>query len=376
MPDLRESTRQLKLALERSERVATIHYSCESFFEVTDRPVAVSAIGVAEVIDMHGDAASQVFSIANSAPDDDPVSREKDMLTRFFDYVKTHPDTRWVHWNMNNATYGFAGLIARYRYLFGEEPPAVFGTAQLFDLDSLIEARYGREFAHHPKMRSLYSLNGFFMPFFADGATEAKAYADGDYGRCERSASTKATLLAATLGAFFTGTLQTANSVGALEFAGERLDAVKVVLELGQRFLYVEREISHRHGSRPTIQVDDEYDAQDLFRSLLAVFFDDVRPEDVTPAIAGGTARVDFVIPDFEMAIELKYARGSMSARSLGDELIIDRGRYETRKDVRHLVCLVFDHEGILRGPRGLETDLTRQASLDDFAVSVRIFDR
>lgn len=356
--------------------MATIHYSCESFYDVTDRPVAIAAIGIAELTGLHGDAISQVFSIANAAPNDDVVEREKDLLTRFFEYVKTHPDIRWVHWNMNNATYGFAGLIARYRFLFDKEPPGAFTSANLFDLDSLIEARYGKAYAHHPKLHSLYSLNGYFMPFFADGASEAKAYSDGDFGRCERSASTKATLLAAALGAFCTGTLQTANSVGALEFADDRLDAVKVVLELGYKFLYVERELKHRHGGRATLEVTDEYDSQDLFRALLAIFFADVRPEDVTPSYAGGSARVDFVIPDYELAIELKYARTSMTARSLGDELIIDRGRYDTRKDVRHLICVVFDHDGILRGPRGVEADLTKEASLDHFAVTVRIFDR
>ena len=161
-----------------------------------------------------------------------------------------------------------------------------------------------------------------------------------------------------------------------LAFADEHLDAVKVVLALGERFLYIERELARRHSGRPTITVGDEYDAQDLLRFMLAIFFDDIRPEDVAPSVAGAASRVDFVLPDFELAIELKFVRPNLDAKKLGEELIVDRERYKTRKDVRHLLCLVFDHKGALRNPRGLEKDLSRDASLDDFAVSVRIYDR
>ena len=182
--------------------------------------------------------------------------------------------------------------------------------------------------------------------------------------------------LATILRHFIAGDLQTANSVGMLDFAKGHLDAVQVVLELGQRFLYVERELKTRHGGRQTILISDEYDAQDLMRSMLAIFFEDVRPEDVVPTKAGASSRVDFVLPDFELAVELKFARDSMSAKSLGEELIVDRERYAANTKVRHLICLVFDHEGRLRNPRGLEGDLSRETSAEGFAVTVRIYDR
>jgi hypothetical protein len=159
-------------------------------------------------------------------------------------------------------------------------------------------------------------------------------------------------------------------------FAEEHLDAVKVVLTLGERFLYVERELSIRHDNRPTIKIENEYDAQDLLRAMLAIFFDDVRPEGYVPEYAGSSSRIDFIIPDFELAIELKFARSGLNRKQLGEELLVDRQRYEQHKDVRHLLCLVFDHNGILRNPRGLEKDLSKESSLDSFAVTVRIYDR
>lgn len=376
MTDVKQATRELMEALDHGYRVVCLHYACENFHDVTDRPVAVSAIGVTEIIDPSGQRESRVFSIASSAANDNVIEREKESLKRFFEYAKDRPDARWVHWNMNNATYGFSALISRYRFLFGEDPPPLFSSDRLYDLDSIVEARYGKSFAKHPKLRSLCSLNRYFMSFFKDGKDEAWAYGEANFGLCERSTAEKSHLIASILLDFRAGALRTANSVGIVPFAGEHLDAVKVVLTLGERFLYVERELAHRHGNRATLEVKDEYDSQDLLRALLALFFDDVRPEDYVAQYAGASSRIDFIVPEFELAIELKFARDSMDKKQLGDELLVDRQRYDQRKDVRHLVCLVFDHGGILRNPRGLEKDLSKEASIDSFAVTVKIYDR
>jgi hypothetical protein len=277
---------------------------------------------------------------------------------------------------MNRSSYGFVAIEERYRYLFQADPPASFPQDRLYDLDSILGVRFGDDFVKHPKLRTLCTMNGFYMPFFKPGIEESKAIAAGDYGLIERSTAEKAHLIALLLLRFASGQLRTQNSVGAVPFADAYLDAVEVVLTLGQRFLYVERELRHRRENRPTLNVKDEYDAQDLIRSLLALFFDDVRPEDVAPAFAGASSRVDFVLPDFELAVELKYTRTMLDDKELGEELLVDRERYATRQGVRHLVCLVFDHDGRLRNPRGLENDLSRETTNEAIAVTVKILDR
>lgn len=376
MTEIGQATRDLIAAMNEGQRVVCIHYSSESFYEVLDRPVAITAIGVTELTDPTGENTSQVFSLANSSENHDVIKREKDMLDRFFQFAKSRPNTYWAHWNMNNATYGFAAITSRYRYLFELDPPNVWQTERLYDLDAIVAARYGQAFAKHPKLKSLCTLNNYFLSFFSDGKDEAQAFTQGDFGLCERSASTKAVLLSSILTDFRLGRLKTANSVGVVEFAGGHLDAVKVVLELGHKFLYVERELKRRHSNRSTLLVKDEYDSQDLLRAMLAVFFADVRPEDAVQAFAGGNSRIDFVLPEFKLAIELKFTRESMTTKNLGEELIIDRERYAQRKDVQHLLCLVFDHEGRIVNPRGVEKDLGRDSTTESFAVTVRIYDR
>jgi REase_DpnII-MboI len=372
MLSIDSALRDLRTAIQRGEKVICVHYACENFYEVTDRPVAVTCVAVAEPVV----GQELTFSVANAPAAEDVVEREKDLLKRFYEVLSASPDARIVHWNMHSSSYGFAAIASRYRYLLGQNPPAVIQEDRLYDLDSMIEARFGNDYAKHPKLRNISSLNNIYMPFFKTGKDEADAVKSANYGMIERSTSEKAHIISILLDRLLRGTLRTQNSVGAVEFAGSHLDAVKLVLTMGQRFLYVERALKFRRDGRSTLVVNDEYDAQDLLRTLLALFFDDVRDEDYAPIHAGAGSRIDFVLPQFGLAVELKYTRENLRAKELGEQLIIDRDRYKTRGGVQHLICLVFDHQGLIKNPRGIESDLGRDHGDDEMAVTVKIYDR
>jgi hypothetical protein len=126
------------------------------------------------------------------------------------------------------------------------------------------------------------------------------------------------------------------------------------------------------------LEFNDEYDDQYIFRALLTQFFADVREEDYVPSYAGGNSRIDFLLPQYKLAVELKHTRNGLKDNEVGEQLIIDRDRYKGKGPgiATHLMCLVFDYGGQLRNPRGLEEDLRREASIPEMAVTVRIFDR
>ena len=111
-------------------------------------------------------------------------------------------------------------------------------------------------------------------------------------------------------------------------------------------------------------------------RALLRIFFDDVRKEEWTPSYAGGSSRIDFVLPECGLAVELKHARASMTSAGLGAELIVDIDRYKENQHVEHLLCMVFDHDGYIDNPRGIEGDLTTNRGSNDFPVTVIVIDR
>jgi hypothetical protein len=134
-----------------------------------------------------------------------------------------------------------------------------------------------------------------------------------------------------------------------------------VVLEqLCERFHLVARQLRSRREGRATLSVHDEYDAQDLLHALLFLHFEDVRAEEWSPSYAGKSSRLDFLLKREQIVVEVKKTRESLGARELGTQLIEDIGRYQSHPDCRALVCFVYDPEGLVANPRGLEADLGR----------------
>jgi hypothetical protein len=124
------------------------------------------------------------------------------------------------------------------------------------------------------------------------------------------------------------------------------------------RFHRVAIQLSNRHGSRETLRIDDEYDVQDLLHALLLIDFDDIRPEEWTPSYAGSSSRMDFLLKNEQIVIETKKTRNGLGAKEIGEQLIIDIEKYKGHPDCKTLVCFVYDPEGRIRNPKGIENDL------------------
>jgi len=135
-------------------------------------------------------------------------------------------------------------------------------------------------------------------------------------------------------------------------------DALSRIERICCRFYLVARQLRNRHDERPTIEIEDEYDVQDLLRALLTIDFDDVRPEECTPSYAGGCSRVDFLLKKEQTVVEVKKTRKSLGAQEIGKELLVDIARYQSHPDCRTLVCFVYGPEGRIGNPMGLEHDL------------------
>lgn len=124
--------------------------------------------------------------------------------------------------------------------------------------------------------------------------------------------------------------------------------------------------------NRVTIELFDEYDVQDLLHTLLKLHFDDVRPEEWTSLYAGGNNRMDFLIKDEEIAIEVKMTRKGLRDKEVGEQLIIDMAKYQSHPNCKKLYCFVYDKEDVIRNPRGLENDLEKLPSVIGIKVIIR----
>ncbi len=143
------------------------------------------------------------------------------------------------------------------------------------------------------------------------------------------------------------------------------------VERLLKRFHLVVRQLNARHDNRPTIEVEDEYDVQDLLHALLTLHFDDIRPEEWTPSYAGSSSRMDFLLKQEQIIIEVKKTRKGLSVKEVGEQLIIDIEKYQAHPDCKILICFVYDPEGKIANPNGIVNDLNRKEG--DLTVKVII---
>jgi hypothetical protein len=141
-----------------------------------------------------------------------------------------------------------------------------------------------------------------------------------------------------------------------IAFIPQNSDAIDL---LCSKFHLVVKQLRQRHSNRPTLDVNDEYDVQDLLHALLRLFFEDVRPEEWTPSYAGRSSRMDFLLPVQELVIETKKTRSGLDAKELGEQLIIDIARYRKHPQCKRLICFVYDPEGRIVNPHGIERDLS-----------------
>jgi hypothetical protein len=146
---------------------------------------------------------------------------------------------------------------------------------------------------------------------------------------------------------------------------------LKRIEHLCRRFHIVARQLRSRHDDRETLNVEDEYDTQDLLHALLAIYFDDIRTEEWTPSYAGGSSRMDFLLKQEQIVIEVKKTRKGLAAREIGEQLIIDIAKYQNHSDCRTLICFVYDSETRIPNPKGIENDLNRTEG--DLTVKVII---
>ncbi|CAH1203840.1 hypothetical protein PAECIP111893_02087 [Paenibacillus plantiphilus] len=146
---------------------------------------------------------------------------------------------------------------------------------------------------------------------------------------------------------------------------------LSLLLGILTRFDIVARQFRQRHNNRCTIHVRDEYDVQDLLHGLLRAYFVNVVEEDYTPRNAGSSSRVDFLLKNEQIIVEVKMASKNLTDKKLGEQLIIDIKRYQAHPACKTLVCFVYDPEHHVKNPEGIEQDLSGKNGKIDVRVKI-----
>lgn len=138
------------------------------------------------------------------------------------------------------------------------------------------------------------------------------------------------------------------------------VDALTRIRKICTRLHAVARQLRQRREERATLEVEDESDAQDVIQALLYLEFDDISTDEWTPSYANGVNRTDIVLKREGIVLQVKRTRHGLGAREIAAQLAVDAQRYSTHPFCRTLFHFVYDPEGRIGNPRGLEAKLTQ----------------
>lgn len=154
--------------------------------------------------------------------------------------------------------------------------------------------------------------------------------------------------------------------------SAEQSNSLASLRRILDRFPVVSQALCKRYKRRKTIHIRDEYDAQDLLYALLQIQFNDIRREEYTPQYAGASARMDILLKNEQIVVELKMTREDISEKEIGRQLIDDIARYSGHADCKTLVCFIYDPGRMISNPNGLVRDLEVQSN-NEMKVEVMV---
>ncbi|MBD2693810.1 hypothetical protein [Anabaena catenula] len=150
--------------------------------------------------------------------------------------------------------------------------------------------------------------------------------------------------------------------------------AIDRLIFICQRFHSIAKQLELRRSDkgkiRETLKIKDEYDVQDLLYALLKIDFVNIRKEEGMPSFAGSSSRMDFLLKEEKIGIEVKKTRESLKDKEITTELAEDIIRYQSHPDCEYLLCFIYDPEGLLKNSEALIRDLSKSGN-DKLTVRV-----
>lgn len=154
------------------------------------------------------------------------------------------------------------------------------------------------------------------------------------------------------------------------QIQSDPLDALRKVC---LRFHAVARQLRLRKDYRTTLEVEDDYDLQDLLCALLKLEFDEVGADEWTPPYAGGSTRTTLLLNRDRIAVVAKKTRSGLTTKELAEQVSADARHYASRESCSHLFCFIYDPEGRIGSPTRLESDLAGVSVSDRFTIHVLV---
>lgn len=106
----------------------------------------------------------------------------------------------------------------------------------------------------------------------------------------------------------------------------------------------IQKIIKNRRKDHPNFIIEDEYDVQDILYVILKAVFPNLRDEDAIGKVGGKTTKIDLIIREEKILIEVKMIKEKDSNEThFIEQLKVDIESYHECKWLRKLFCFVYD---------------------------------
>ena len=186
------------------EKVFIIHYSCGPFFESVNSPKIVSIsltnLDSKQSYSFSIHLAAEILDLPlNLLSPSQYRQAETKVLQDFVNFLREHEDCYFVHWSMNNATFGFGAIFHRYQVLCGENES--IPKIKKIDIHNILEEIYSEGYECHNRIvkkgREVYQVNGRLLCLAhrnniklfeaVSGIEEVEYYRKGAYNKMHES---------------------------------------------------------------------------------------------------------------------------------------------------------------------------------------------
>ena len=141
--------------------------------------------------------------------------------------------------------------------------------------------------------------------------------------------------------------------------AGGPEDPLDLVRKVCTKFHAVVRQLRLRQDNRATLDVQDEQDVHDLLYALLRYEFDEVAQAEWPAGRPAAALRAMSLLPRHRLAVLAKMTKSGLGPREIAEQVTADAAAFPAAGH-QTLFCFVYDPEGRIGNPRGLEAELTR----------------
>ena len=157
-----------------------MHYASS---DLSKSPIKICCISIQSFVSKQ----ATTFSLVN-------YSSEKDLLKDFLKFAIQNQGKSYITWNMKDSTFGIQVIQKRINQLVGDKKIPIDDN-EIFDMDEILQKKYGLNYVSHPKLKNLAKLNDMTMLGFINGARESELFERSDYRSIEQSTNRKVRII-------------------------------------------------------------------------------------------------------------------------------------------------------------------------------------